>query len=126
MNRSLLPWLVAIAFVSLGVGSAVAPEALAENYGLPIEDGTGRAYIRSLGARDAVIGLLVAYFLRSGNRTAVTATLAISTLAGFTDFAVVKSTRGDDAPSSSLAIHFFGTLGLLFTAALSALAPEPD
>jgi hypothetical protein len=117
--RSLIPPLAALAFLSIGAGAAIAPEALAVNYGIPIEDDAGRAYVRGLGARDAVLGILIAQFLRSRNREALAATLGVSALVGASDFIAVLRARGVEA-AGSLAIHAAGTIGLLVAAGLIA------
>ena len=123
VTRSLFPSLVALAFAGIGVGAAIAPEALAGNFGIPIDDDAGRAYVRGLGARDAVIGILIAIFLASRNRSALATTLFVSSLLGASDFAIVLRARGGDA-AGSLAIHASGTLALLVVGALVATDPE--
>jgi hypothetical protein len=109
---SLAAALAAASFLALGAGSLVAPQALAENYGLPIDDATGTAYVRALGMRDAVLGLVLLTFLVRGDRRALATSVALSSLVGASDFAIVATRRGGQAPLS-LAIHGTGTLGLL-------------
>jgi hypothetical protein len=109
---SLLATCVALSYLGLGAGAALAPLRLAEGYGLPVESQTGIAYVRALGARDAVLGLLVLWFAASRKRDALSATIALSALVGASDFAIVLRSRGAGAPTS-LAIHGGGTLGLL-------------
>jgi hypothetical protein len=109
---TLLASLAACAFLSLGAGAFLAPQALSENFGLPVDDAKGFAYVGSLGIRDAVLGLLIARFLVTGNRSALEATLGISALAGASDFLTVARLRGG-AAASSLFIHGGGTIGLL-------------
>jgi hypothetical protein len=117
MIGSILSACAALAFLSLGAGSLVAPKALAENYGLPIDGADRIAYVRALGMRDAVLGLLVATFLLRRERAPLAATLALSSIVGASDFALVLGVRGRSAPSSLL-IHGTGTVGLLTIAAL--------
>jgi len=104
--------LVALAFVGLGAGACAAPEKLAQNYGLPSADATAHGYIRALGARDAVLGLLVLALLVAKDRGALGATVALCSLAGASDFAIVCAARGS-AAKANLAIHGAGTVGLL-------------
>jgi hypothetical protein len=112
--------LVALAFLALGVGSYAAPAALAENYGLPVSNTTEIAYLRALGTRDFVLGLLVARFLRSASdRDALRSTIAVSALVAAGDFAVVFRTRGPSA-KAALAIHGSGIVGLLLIRELLA------
>jgi hypothetical protein len=109
--------LVATSLLALAGGAAAAPEALATTYGVPLGTPGDAAYVRALGARDGVLGLLVAAFLASGERRALRVTIGLCGLAGAGDFAIVFAARGL-AARSSLAIHGAGTLGL---AALWAL-----
>ena len=104
--------LVALSFLALGAGAYAAPGKLAENYGLPTDDPIAHGYVRGLGARDAVLGLLVLTFLIAKTRGALGATVALSALVGASDFAIVYAARGTTA-KSSLAIHGVGTVGLL-------------
>ena len=120
MIGSALCALVALAFISLGVGSYVAPGALAENYGLPVSNATEVAYLRAVGTRDLVLGLLVAKFLLSDDsRPALRTTIAVSVLVAASDFSVVLGARGFEA-KKSLAIHGSGVGGLMFIRALLA------
>jgi hypothetical protein len=115
--RSSLAWLAALSFIGIGIGAAFAPEALAENFGIPIEDDVARAYVRGVGTRDAILGILIASFLATNNRRALATTLGASALAGVTDFATVLHARGG-AAAGNLAIHAVGTAGLLTASAL--------
>lgn len=112
MIGSVLSALAALSFLGLGAGSFVAPRALAENYGVPAPDETSFAYVRALGARDAVLGLIVLRFLMAKARGPLGATLALSALVGASDFAIVYASRGLVA-KNNLAIHGAGTVGLL-------------
>ncbi len=120
MIGSIFSALVALSFFALGAGAYAAPAKLSENYGLPSEDPTAHGYVRALGARDAVLGLIILTFLISKDRGALGATVALSALVGASDFAIVYAARGK-AAKSSLAIHGVGTVGLLFIWALIRL-----
>ncbi len=123
--RSVGPFLagcVAASFLGLGAGALFAPHALAENYGLPVDDATGFGYVRALGARDAILGLLTIAFLVQRNRRALATTIGLSALVGASDFAIIASTRGTAVPLS-LAIHGTGTIGLLGIWALLRAQP---
>jgi hypothetical protein len=110
--RALLAPLVACAFLGLGAGALVAPRALSRNFGLPVDDAAGAAYVGSLGARDAVLGLLVLTFWYTENRAALEATVGFSAIAGASDFVLVSRVRGT-AAAPNLLLHGGGTLGLL-------------
>ena len=110
--RSFLTSLVAGAFLALAVGALFAPRSLSRNYGLPVGDATGDAYVGALGVRDGIIGLLVAVHALRGERRALAATIGLSTLAAIADFALVTRVRGAAAfPGAS--IHAAGALGLV-------------
>jgi hypothetical protein len=122
MLGSLAAALAAASFLGLGAGSLVAPAALAQNYGLPVDDATGIAYVRALGMRDAVLGLVLLTFLVRGDRRALATSVGLSSLVGASDFTIVATRRGFQAPLS-LAIHGTGTLGLLGIWALLRRTP---
>ncbi len=112
--------LAAISIASLlgvGLGAALAPEALARGYGLPLEPGdeSGRGFVRALGARDAIIGAIALAFALREERDAVRRILGITTALAVADFAIVASTRGIDAVPS-LGIHASGIVGLVIAA----------
>ena len=115
--------LAAISIASLfgvGLGAALAPEALARGYGLPLEPGneSGHGFVRALGARDAIIGAIALAFALRDDREAVRLTLGITTALAVADFAIVASTRGIDA-LPSLGIHASGIVGLALAATAS-------
>ena len=112
MIGSILSALAALAFVALGSGSFVAPRALAENYGLPVTGDTGDAYVRALGARDLVLGLLLgALLVARAPRGILGVTVALCALVGAADFTLVATTPG--ANRKALAIHGAGTAGFV-------------
>lgn len=110
--RDVLAPLAACGFLGLAVGALVAPRALSRNFGLPVDDEAGNAYVGSLGARDGVLGLLILTFWYTENRPALEATLGLSALAGASDFVLVSRVRGPSA-APNLLIHGGGTLALL-------------
>ena len=117
MIGSTLSALVALAFVGLGAGSFVVPRALAANYGLPVSTPTGVAYVRGLGVRDLVLGLLIGAFLIARvPRGVLAVTVALCALVGAGDFTLVATTPG--ANRRSLPIHGVGTAGLMVIWAL--------
>ncbi len=120
MIGSALSAVVALAFIALGIGSYVAPKSLAKNYGLPISSGSEIAYLRALGTRDLVLGLLVGRFLLAAEmRPALRSTIAVSAIVAAADFTAVLGVRGGTA-KQALAIHGSGIVGLLFIRALLA------
>jgi hypothetical protein len=102
----------ALAFLGVGSGAVAAPRALAQNYGIAVDGADQIAYVRAVGARDAILGLLILAFLARRERGPLAVTLALSAIAGASDFSLVAAARGRSAPLS-LAIHGSGTVGLL-------------
>ena len=117
MIGTFLSGAVAASFLALGAGAFAAPRALAENYGIPLTDDAALAYVRGLGARDAVLGFIIIALLVRREHSALATTVGFSALVGASDFALVVAARRGDAPSS-LAIHGIGTLGLLAVSGL--------
>jgi len=101
------------ALCAVGVGGLLAPEVLAKNYGIPATTPEAHAYVRATAARDLVLGLLILRFSARGERGAVAATLAISTIAALTDGI-------NAAGTPSVAIHAGGAVALLAAAAFVA------
>jgi len=110
MIATALSALVSASLLALALGTVVSPRPLAENYGLPVDEATGIAYVRALGARDGVLGLLVAWFLIRRSRGALTATIGTATLIGLADFSLVRAVRPE--ARKSLSIHGSGVVGL--------------
>ena len=79
------------AFCAIGVGGLLAPEALGKNYGVPATTPEAQAYVRS----------------------ALTATLVVSTIAAVTDGVNASGTP-------SVALHAGGAVALLAAAAFVA------
>jgi hypothetical protein len=92
-------------------------------YGLRTVDEYALGFVRALGARDLVLGLIIAALTAAGDRRALSIALAICAIAGAADFLIVLRRRtrsGEDNPIRSLAVHAFGTLALLAAAGLVA------
>ena len=115
---SLLSTIAIVSLFGVGIGAAFAPETLAKNYGLPLDEGddSGVGFVRALGARDATIGAIALGFALRGDRDAVRRTLGITTFLALADFTIVARARGLDA-WTSLLIHGSGVVGLLMAAA---------
>jgi len=108
---------VALAFLGVGAAAAFAPKTLAKNYGIPTVDEAAFAYIRAVGARDAVLGLIVFALAATRDFDALALALALCALAGAADFSIVLGARGL-AARTSLTIHGAGTIGLVVAALL--------
>jgi hypothetical protein len=101
------------AFCAIGVGGLLAPEALGKNYGVPATTPEAQAYVRATAARDLILGLLILRLSARGERSALTATLVVSTIAAVTDGVNASGTP-------SVALHAGGAVALLAAAAFVA------
>jgi NADPH:quinone reductase-like Zn-dependent oxidoreductase len=109
---TLLAYLAATAFIAIGLGALLAPQTSSQQYGLATKDATTLAYVRALGARDLVLGLLLLAFSLSREQSAAALVAEFGALAGLSDFLIVASSRGEEA-RRNLVIHGAGTIGLL-------------
>uniref|UniRef100_E6PGY2 DUF4267 domain-containing protein n=1 Tax=mine drainage metagenome TaxID=410659 RepID=E6PGY2_9ZZZZ len=51
--------LAAFALLGIGALALVAPERLAQAYGLPVREGNALGFVRATGARDAILGAAI-------------------------------------------------------------------
>lgn len=100
-----------IALLAIGIGAIVAPVFSSGQYGLPTTDRLALALIRSIGARDVVLGILIVVFLTGGNRDAAAVVLVVSIIAAIADAFAVRMGR-DGAAASTYAVHVIGGVGL--------------
>ncbi len=54
-----LSLLAACALLGIGALALLAPERLAEAYGLPVREGNALGFVRATGARDAILGAAI-------------------------------------------------------------------
>jgi hypothetical protein len=113
MIGTLFAWAAALAFTAIGLAALALPSTSSAQYGVPSKDGHALAFVRALGGRDLVIGLLIGAFLVTGDRQALALSLAVAALAGAADFAIVSAAAG---LNRSLIVHAGGTAGLLAAA----------
>jgi hypothetical protein len=108
----LLAYAAAAAFIGIGLGALLAPATSSQQYGLATEDATALAFVRALGVRDLVLGLLLLAFSLARAHDAVAVVAEFSALVGLSDFLIVASSRGKQA-GRNLLLHGVGTIGLL-------------
>jgi hypothetical protein len=96
----------------------VAPRTSASQYGIVVDDRRALAFIRAMGVRDVVIGVLLALLATSGSRKVVAWGLYATTLIAVIDFVVVtidrpaKGGRGGTRRIPSRVLHAAGAIGL--------------
>jgi hypothetical protein len=114
-----IPALVALAFVTIGVGALLAPHAASRQYGIVLDDARALALIRAMGARDLLIGVLVLLLLVAGRSDLLALGLAASAGVALLDLAVVW--RDPAGRRAARWLHAGGAAGLLVTAGFLAL-----
>ncbi len=117
MVGSVVAALGGLAFFAIGIGALFAPGLSSEQYGLPTSDRAALAFIRAVGARDIVLGIIVLLLLASRNRAGLEVVLAASILAAAGDATAVLTGRSDAGPRH-IAVHAGGAAGLSIAWAL--------
>jgi hypothetical protein len=107
---------VAAGLVAVGAGALVAPRPSAWMFGLATDDPNGLAFVRAAGARDLILGLIVAASL--GDARALRRVLGCTSLVGLADGVMLAVTRG---PHRS---HVFHLGGFAAVAALALSLPD--
>ena len=85
--------LAASGLVAVGAGALVAPRTSALQYGVVVDDVRSLAFIRAMGVRDLVIGVLIGLLASTGSRELVAWALYATTLVALLDFVVVTIDR---------------------------------
>jgi hypothetical protein len=97
----------AFAIGTLGAGAILAPAAMTRGYGVPSDDSGALDYVRAVGARDIVLGAIIAAVLLRDDRNALAATMLCCSLVGLADVLIVRN-AGHDEAAPALAIHSAG------------------
>lgn len=112
MIGSIVAAMGGFAFFAIGIGALIAPGISSAQYGLPATDRTALAFVRAIGARDLVLGVIVLALLATKNRGALELVLSVSTLAAAGDALAVASGRSDAGPQQ-FSVHVGGAAALL-------------
>jgi hypothetical protein len=107
--------LTALAFAGIGLGALAAPRSSSRGYGLPADDVTSLAYVRALGARDLVLGLVLLSLRRERRHFA--RSVGLCALVAAADLLIVANGRGLGA-GKSLLIHTLGAAWLTWSTGL--------
>jgi uncharacterized protein DUF4267 len=108
---------VVSALVLVGIGGVVAPRPFASQYGIVVGDPRALAFVRAMGIRDVVIGVLLGLVAWSGSRERAAWALYATALVAVLDLVVVTidggaARRGGAAPMPAWLLHAGGVLGL--------------
>jgi hypothetical protein len=113
-----LAGLVALSLIGIGCFALVAPGASAQQYGIVLEERRALAFLRAMGVRDLVVGVLLLLLVAAGQHELLALGMAASAAIAVLDYVVVKR---DGAGGTALLLHGAGAAGLLFAALLIAL-----
>lgn len=108
---------VALSLIAIGVGALVAPLASSRQYGLVPGDLRALAFLRAMGARDLVIGVLLLLLAAARRSDLLAWGMAASAVIALVDLAVVWR-AGARTPARVL--HAGGAAGLLIAALVIA------
>ncbi len=115
---------VIISLVAVGFGALAAPRRSAVLYGIVLDDPRGLAFIRAMGARDVVIGGLLAVIAFQHRRGPLALGLCLTAVVALADYVVVTDDRRA-AMSGARAramdprvLHAMGATGLVLAAGL--------
>lgn len=115
--------LAAGGLVTVGTGALVAPRTSAFQYGIAVDDPRALAFIRAMGIRDLVIGVLLGLLASTRSRALVAWALYATTLVAVLDFAVVTIdrpttvARGETRRIPARVLHAAGAIGLALAGA---------
>jgi hypothetical protein len=105
--------LVGLALIAVGVGALLAPRMASQQFGIVLDDPRALAFIRAIGARDLLIGVLLLLLAVAGSRELLAWAMAASALIALVDYAVVSAAG---AGSRARALHAIGGIGILLAA----------
>jgi hypothetical protein len=113
-----LAGLVALALIGIGAGALVAPRAASRQYGIAVDDSRSLGFIRAMGVRDLLIGVLVLLLASTGRRDLLALGVAASAAIAVVDFVVVS--RDASARPAARALHGGGVIAVLVAALVIA------
>ena len=109
--------LVALLLIGIGAVALVAPRRSLQQYGIVLDDPRALAFIRAMGVRDLVIGVLLLLLAGAGRREILAWGMAASAAIALVDYAVVSAAG---ARRAARALHAIGGIGVLVAALVIA------
>jgi|SRR5882724_5391530 len=117
---------VILGLLAVGVAALVAPQMSSVQYGIVMNEPRARAFIRAMGVRDVVIGVLIALLALDQARDALAWAMFAAAPVALVDLAVVMADRRLAAATGasrrgfdrSCALHAAGVFGFLVTGAV--------
>jgi len=124
----MLGWTLSVAIIislfAVGFGALSAPRRSAALYGILLDDQRALAFIRAMGARDLVIGGLLAVIAFQGRGAPLGWSLCLTAVVALADFVVVTADRRAATPGSlahamdTRVLHATGAVGLVLVGGL--------
>src|SRR5262245_8530149 len=121
----MLGWILSVAVrvspFAAGSGSLSAPCRSAALYGILLDDQRALAFIRAMGARDLVIGGLLAVIAFQGRGAPLGWSLCLTAVVALADYVVVTADRRaviSGAPARASVLHAMGAVGLVLAGGL--------
>jgi len=115
---------IIVSLVAVGFGALWAPRRGAALYGIVLEDRRALAFIRAMGARDLVIGGLLAVIAFQRRSGLLGWGLCLTAMVALADYIVVAADRRlaiSGAPARAMdtrVLHAMGAVGLVFAGGL--------
>jgi hypothetical protein len=115
---------IIVALVTIGFGVLAAPRRSAAMYGIVLEDSRALAFIRAMGARDLVIGGLLAVIASQRRPEPLGWSLCLTAFVALADYIVVTADRRgaiSRAPAHGMdarVLHAMGAVGLVLAGSL--------
>ena len=115
---------VIVSLVAVGFGALSAPRRAAALYGIVLDDQRALAFIRAMGARDLVIGGLLAVIAFQRRCGPLGWGLCLTAVVALTDYVVVTADRRaaiSGAPARAMdtrVLHAMGAVGLVLAGGL--------
>ena len=114
---------VIVSLVAIGFAALSAPRRAAAMYGIVLDDQRALAFIRAMGARDLVIGGLLAVIAFQRRHGPLGWGLCLTAVVALTDYVVVTADRraaisGAPAPAMATRLHAMGAVGLALAGGL--------
>lgn len=109
--------LIALGLIGIGVGALAAPGVSSRQYGIAAREPGALAFIRAMGVRDLVLGVLLLILAGAGRRDLLAWGMAASAAIALVDFALVSAAG---ARRGARMLHALGGVGVLVAALVVA------
>jgi hypothetical protein len=112
---------IALALVIVGALALIAPNLIADGYGLPADGDAARGFVRATGIRDVVIGLILAAAIYLRDMPLLVVVAIAGVVLSLTDL-VIAYHAGGRRLGRPHAVHFSGAVAFVLVLAMALLA----